>query len=175
MSPGRSCLFTPLDSANAIAAGATRVVGPGGADPLSSPGAQSTLRDLALADEIHVSIDLAIAADGRFAGPDTAQTLRKLNYQVEAYRVMRDECLARLKRAESDASIMQWLDSVSRQKIIHDRNTYSHRYTAALVGNASQWLGFLKAGRRSDLESLLSSAVPETEFSQIISLKGGLQ
>ena len=90
---GRSLLVTPIKSANAIAGGAPIRQGSGGA--LNSADDQSVIQMLISAQEVNISIDLVVAADGRTAGPDLAKSVKKLAQQKEAYSALRSELLAR--------------------------------------------------------------------------------
>jgi hypothetical protein len=166
-------LFTPLKTANALAAGARSVSSGGHMGALSSPNDAGVLASLAAAESIHVSIDLAIEPSGRFAGPDKTGTVGKLNKQVDAYRVMRDACLSRLGNNDSDESLMVWLASVADQKVFRVQGS-TDRSAASQKEYASAWLGLLKAGRRSDLQALVSKT-PAEMLPAIVSLKGGLQ
>lgn len=172
--PGQCRVFTPLKTANALIAGATKAQGQGGMGPLSRPNELSAMQDLAAADGIDVSIDLAVADDGRYAGPDRASTVKRLNCQVDAFRAMQVECLARLKRGDSDQSISQWLEAVSGQMVIVDNQGGSHRYAASQKQYATSWLAYMKGGKRSELHTLLANKKAETLFPSIISLKRGL-
>ncbi len=173
---GKSRLITPLKTANALAGGAIRVQGSGGVAVLSSPGEVSALHDLASAKELRVSIDLAVGADGRYAGGDAARTLDRLRKQADAYRAMRDECLMRLRRGDTDQSLSDWLEAFAKRVLVHDQQTHSvDRYIAAQKDFASSWLAAIRAGRRLDLEARLTSVTTEAAFPLIMTLKGGLQ
>jgi hypothetical protein len=74
--PGRSILITPFKTVNALAGRAARGQATGGGGSQSSPGDASAIQQLASADIIRISVDLAVASDGRTAGPDAARTAR---------------------------------------------------------------------------------------------------
>jgi hypothetical protein len=62
-------LFAPLKTSNPLAGGATSVRGEGGGvGPLHAPYEASALASLASGESLHISIDLAIAADGSSVG-----------------------------------------------------------------------------------------------------------
>ena len=173
MPPGRVMVFTPLASANALAGGAAPgAAGSGG--PMSSPTDQSAIQMLSSANEINVSIDLAIAQNGLTAGPDVSQIVAELTQQNGAYTDMSGECLARLAAGTPDAAIQAWLLPLSKQNLY--RNDATGRvdgYSSAQAKLATQWLAYLSAGRRSDLATILS--VPPPQLAIVASLKGGLQ
>ncbi|HLH18284.1 MAG TPA: hypothetical protein VKX45_13770 [Bryobacteraceae bacterium] len=179
---GESRLFTPLKTANAIAGGiigADKVTrahpGTGGAiSPLALPGEASALSMVAGADSIHISVDLVIAPDGRYAGPDSAATISKLNRQLEAYGTMRGDLLARLEHGESDQTVAEWLGSLAEQRVTQVPGSTIHHLTLSQRQYASTWLHVLKTGGRSGLQALLATS-PEQALSYIVSLKGGLQ
>ena len=74
--PGRSVLIKPFKTVNALAGRAARGQATGGGGSQSSPGDASAIQQLASADIIRISVDLAVASDGRTAGPDAARTAR---------------------------------------------------------------------------------------------------
>jgi hypothetical protein len=176
---GQHRLFTPMRTANAIAGGAPirgSGGGSGGGGPLTAGAELSELQDLAKAEEINVSIDLAVALDGRTTGADQSSTVNRLKQQLEAYSAMRDECLARLRHGDSDGTIAAWLTPLSTQRIHRDKEThFSDQYTGTQQRMATVWLAFLNAGKRADLESQLTVVTPDIAFPGIRSLRGGLK
>jgi len=177
--PGQSRLFTPLRGANAMAAASLTkgVTAPSGGWPRSISSADSsTMRDLGAAQLVKVSVDFVVASDGRTAGADRAGTLKKLTQTLIAYRELREQCLDHLVRGDADATIQEWLRTISSKLLMVDPETGSgDRYTSMQKQLAGQWLTFLTTGRRDQLYTSLSAATPETQLGYIANLRGGLQ
>ena len=172
---GQSRLFTPLKTANALAAGAPTGTG-GNSGPLSSQSDTTALQGFASADEIEISIDLAVAPDGKTAGSDESQTVKRLNQEKNAYRIMHDECLGRLMSGYSDASIQEWLGNIASQPVPKDPDVpFSDRWINTQVGLAKAWINYFRTGQRSALLDMLQRISPDIMFPVIGSLKEGLQ
>jgi hypothetical protein len=173
---GQSRVFTPLRAANTVAARAVATKGgSGGAMTTLTENQLSAIRQIASAGEIRVSIDVAVAQDGRTAGPDRALALKQMARGFEAFITMREECVSRLRRGDSDAAMQSWLAPYAAQRIVGDRDApWGDRYTATQKQLATAWSGLLAAGKRGELESSLS--FPVIAYSDVIrSLKGGLK
>jgi len=167
---GESSVFTPSRWHNAYLeqARATKQSGggTGGLIPRPNPQAvNSMMRDLASAEEIHVSIDLVIVPDGRAAGPDKSRNIQRFQQSRDAYAAMRKEAMTRLARGDSDQLLEAWLAPLSTQIVFRDPETgFAHRFTATQRELANEWLAYLRAGKRSTLEAFLAAAPPETTF-----------
>jgi hypothetical protein len=168
--PGRRLVFTPSKLANAICGG---MPSPGTGGSSSSPYVSSQsylteLRDLAAVDEIKVSVDLAVTADGRTAGPDRAGTVYRYQQKAQAYLDLRNDCLTRLQRGDSDASLQAWLTPISSQRIFIDSKVgLANSYTLTQKQFAAEWLQYIRGGQRSALESTLTHSLDgagEPEF-----------
>lgn len=174
--PGRSILIAPLVSANSLAGGAVPKQG-GAGRSLTSTGDQEALQLLASAEELDISVDLAVASDGRTAGPDLAGTVKAQNDQRDAYSTLRSECLARMASGYSDAAIEAWLTPISEQKLFEDvpKTHTLDFYARTQLQFAQEWLASLKAGQRADLQAELNTVTPDMVFPVVSTLRGGLQ
>ncbi|MBS1855624.1 MAG: hypothetical protein JST11_09690 [Acidobacteria bacterium] len=179
---GQSRVFTPLKTANAVAAQATRTQMSAGQGAGASPGPTNpaseftAMQALASAEQITITIDLAVAADGKIAGPDQALTVKRLSEDLSAYSAMRAECLTRLASGESDSSIQAWLEPLATQRVFRDPSTgFGNRYIDTQKMVASGWLADLTAGRRTKLLTFLTMAKPEIIYPMVGTLRGGLR
>jgi hypothetical protein len=171
---GQSRVFTPLKTANMIAAKATVHGGSGGfSGPRPGQSEPSVVQLLSTAEEIRISVELAVAQDGRAAGPDRPLTVMRYKQDLETYTSMRDECLARLAHGDSAESIEAWLAPLSTQKVYSGPAGWAVSMRMHL---AKEWLGTLKASGRAGLQSELSTWTPDMSFPDIRALRlGGLQ
>ena len=62
-----------------------------------------------------------MAADGRSAGPGKMGTVGKLDAQVDAYGALRSELMARMNNGASDAALVDWLNTMTQQKVYRIR------------------------------------------------------
>jgi hypothetical protein len=176
LAPGVSRLFTPLKAANAVAAGAPWARGGGDAGPSALPSEAGAIRMLDAADGIRASIDLVVAPDGRLAGPDKMSTVWKLTSQMRGYSELREQCLEKLRRNDSDESMERWLNTVASQSVLRDMQSgLVDRSTSVQIQYAKSWLTYFRNKKRSDLESELTQSRPEVLFSAVLSLRGGLK
>lgn len=183
--PGAKILLTPFKEANAIAAKSSSVsmaakgggAGGGPNDRLAQWRPDSGIMQLlSSADTIQASVDLAFASDGRFAGPDLAMTIPKLTDERDAYVWLRRELLLRLARGDSDESILTWLDSLAAEPLVRDSKTkMTSRFVAARIGLSEDWRNQIRHGRKAQLWDQLTAQTPETVYSFVYSIRGGLK
>lgn len=173
ISPQQSRLFTPLKRANEVAARIVSTQGKmsGGGSVLFS-GDATTMRDLAAAQQLTISVDLILTVDGQVLGLDRAGTIKKYTQMMSEYSDMRNECLKRLSRGDSDTSIEQWLAPRSQQILTRDAetNVADHRFMMQ-KRLATEWLALLVAQKRSSLLASLTAATPEKLFWYLTFLK----
>ena len=161
LSPGVSRWFSPFNSYNTLAAGATDA----GIRNKDGTVVSEPVDELADADSLHASIDLVITREGSYAGPDRAHTIQSLQDERQAYADLRSEYLYRTAyRKDTHA----WLRSVAAQRIIKDATdplSVSHHYARYQRQIAGQLLT-----RPGAVE-----ADPDARYPIVKLLKGGLQ
>lgn len=179
---GESSIFTPSKAHNAFIAQVVtgHTAGGGGTGGLvrrvSPQGMSSLMEDLLSAEQLHISIDLAIASDGRSTGLNHMHSVDRMKEGMVAHDAMSSELLARLMRGESDKTIIAWLTPLSKQMVLRDRQTgLSNRFVATQVLLATSWLDALRAGRRSVLQADVSQLAPDVVSVFVKTVREGLK
>jgi hypothetical protein len=179
--PGRTLLFTPFRDANAIAARSIAVRGgqggQGGAVRHDTKWSGTELfRLLMAADTLRISVDLAVSADGRVAGQDLAMTLRDLAEERDAYAKTRLELLRFFAEGRSNDSIQSWLSSLANRRLVRDPVTRrTDNFVATQASLASEWSAKIGSGGQVALREQLLLQTPESIYSIVNSLRGGLK
>jgi hypothetical protein len=161
---GQTRLFAPDSTANDVLHG--RPLQPG-----ASAGNAADLQLFSSADAIQISIDLAIGRNQRTAGADEGKHIAQLLNHAQALHDMAAEFVARSGAGASDAELKNWLSSFGTSG-----TPSSDRYQITQKRLATEWLGAVAAGKRSDLQSALFKAatLPDMTKEFLTSLKAGL-
>src|SRR5262249_4514346 len=116
--PGKSILVAPIATMNDLAH--HRYV----PDTNASPKLRESVKQeqaFRVADStMQASLDLAVSAEGRKAGPDEANALIKLRDQAAGHMAIIQEMAARLKASHSDLELKQWLGGHTQRRVLKD-------------------------------------------------------
>jgi hypothetical protein len=173
--PGGSVVISPFREVNSLLSR-----GAGGAGPvaelLSLPGIQKALRLYEGTFEPVASVDLLIAIDGRFAGPDSAKNIYELEKMKSGYSSIRSELLTMIKAGLSDAELTTFLNSKAEAAVFADPEIgRSDPFQASQMTTAGRWRAMLQRIGRPQFEEKILSDTPERLYQIVGKLKGGLE
>jgi hypothetical protein len=164
---GQSQVFTPLKRLNDVAHHCPHQGD--SADAMRSE--QDAMALLGSAAAMHITVDVALSADGRTAGPDQGQALKRMTELSKGAHDLIEECQVRLQQGISDSDLASWLTSFANPPMMGD-------YYAGVQQNlAEAWLNSLQHGRRSELEGrmLMATKTEDSMYRLLKSARGGLE
>lgn len=173
IAPGQSRVFTPLRTANALAAGAQAafIKGKSGSIYRKEP-----ITALSTATALHVAIDLAVAPDGRSAGRDRAEIVKTYHARKQAYTDMRGEVLNKIHASATQEQVLAWLQATPSSSVRRGDAPSASRYGQMRYSLSIEWRDTIRKKGLASLEQELVSVSLDPDFPGVDTLRnGGLQ
>ncbi len=176
--PGGNRIFTPFAEVNNQLGGIKwPTPTTGGGSALSASRANYVFTLLESTPTPSITIDLVIAADGRFAGPDASCTIRSMQRTKDAYTDLRAEVLSLLSAGAADSDLVAMLSAKGGAPIQVDPacGGRGEPYSQAQMLTAGRWLAQYRAAGRAALAQSVTGDTPDRMYPFVANLREGLQ